>query len=190
MASRSHRLARPGMPPRWAQLPKATRTCAFRRSRWAISSCSVVRMAPLMKAASDRAVRHRLDVLVLEVHGHRPEDDVDRGDHVEDVLGQVDDGLLAAAAGGAPVEGDFRLARSCRSDLPSTVGHRAGNALRPGTLEVQRAQSLEPAPTISFITRGPCRPRRRRSTPAGSAPPRCPCSFSTRFSRRKRRRAL
>ena len=39
------------MPPRWAQEPKATSTFALRRSRWAISSCSVVRMAPFTKAA-------------------------------------------------------------------------------------------------------------------------------------------
>ena len=40
------------MPPSCAQAPKAITYCDFLRSRWAISSCSVVRMAPLMKVAT------------------------------------------------------------------------------------------------------------------------------------------
>ncbi len=57
----------------------------------------------------------------LEVHGHGPEDDVDGLDDLEDVLGEVDDGLLAAAAGGAPVEGDLGLSAMV-SSLPWTHG--------------------------------------------------------------------
>ena len=59
------------------------------------------------EGGEDLAVRHRLDVRALEVERHGPEDDVDGRGHVEDLLGEVDDRLLAAAAGGAPVEGDL-----------------------------------------------------------------------------------
>src|SRR4030042_5279932 len=52
MLSRSYRLARPGMQPSWAQDPKATRTLAFFRSRWAKCSFSLLRMAPLNRQTS------------------------------------------------------------------------------------------------------------------------------------------
>src|SRR5512136_1155990 len=49
MDSRSHRFASPGIPPRWEQLPKETTRPDFLRRSLAISSCSDIRTAPLMK---------------------------------------------------------------------------------------------------------------------------------------------
>ena len=40
------------MPPRWAQAPKATTSCAFWRSMCTHSSCSDIRTPPLMKATA------------------------------------------------------------------------------------------------------------------------------------------
>ncbi len=57
----------------------------------------------------DGLVRHRLDVLVLEVHRDGPEDDVHDLDHAQDVLGEVHDGFFTASTGGAPVKSDFWL---------------------------------------------------------------------------------
>ncbi len=53
------------------------------------------------------AVGHLLDVADLAVDGAGPEDDVEGGGHVEDLLVDRQDGDLAAAAGGGPVEGQF-----------------------------------------------------------------------------------
>ena len=63
------------------------------------------------QGGSDGAVRHGLDVLAFEVHCDGPQDDVHGGGHFQQPFGEVHDGFLAPAAGGAPVEGDFRLVR-------------------------------------------------------------------------------
>ena len=41
---------------------------------------------------------HRLDVVLLEIHRARPEDNIHCLDYTEDVLGQVHDRFLAASA--------------------------------------------------------------------------------------------
>ena len=59
----------------------------------------------------DGLVRHRLDMLLLEIHRHGPEDNIHRLEHAEDVLGKIHDGFFATAARGAPVEADFGFIR-------------------------------------------------------------------------------
>ena len=72
-------------------------------------SFSELRTAPLKRVEVELAVLHRLDVGVLAVHGDRPEADVGGGRHVEDELVGVEHRDVAAAAGGAPVEGDLQF---------------------------------------------------------------------------------
>ena len=82
----------------------------------------------LVLAVADRAVEerqvelavgHRLDVLVLAVHGDGPEADVGDLGHVEDELVGVEHGDVAAAARGAPVERDLELLWSATAHLSS-----------------------------------------------------------------------
>ena len=73
------------------------------------------------------AVVQRLDVLALEVERDRPERDVHELDDGQQVLAEVDHGLLAAAAGGAPVESDLRLRHRA---LPGGLRCRALGALQ------------------------------------------------------------
>jgi hypothetical protein len=53
------------------------------------------------------AVRHGLHVVVLEVHGTGPEEEVDRLDDIQDLLVNVQQGHVAAAAACAPVDSDL-----------------------------------------------------------------------------------
>src|ERR1039458_5811722 len=54
----------------------------------------------------DGAIVHRLHILLLEIQRDRPEDDVHRLQDFEQIFRQVEHRLLAAAAGGTPVEGN------------------------------------------------------------------------------------
>ncbi len=134
------RLARPGMPPRWAHAPKATTSWAFLRSMWTHSSCSDIRTPPLMKATAMDLSGIASMSLPLEVHGDRPEHDVDGVDDLEDLLLEVDDGFFAPAAGGAPVERDLRFVRhgqllACQGpSVAQLVRHLVDHVLDPVAL--------------------------------------------------------
>src|SRR5450756_491430 len=62
----------------------------------------------------DLAVGHGLDVAVLAVHDSRPQDDVECVGDINDVLVDVDDGDVAAAARGGAEDGQLRLGRGLR----------------------------------------------------------------------------
>jgi hypothetical protein len=66
----------------------------------------------------DVPVGHRLHVLVFEVHGTRPEHDVGHLDDVEDLLVDVEQRHVAAAAARGPVHPDLQLVAHVRSSLP------------------------------------------------------------------------
>ncbi len=52
----------------------------------------------------DLAIGHAFYILLFEIQGDGPEDDIHGGGHVQDLLAKIQHGLLAAAARGAPVE--------------------------------------------------------------------------------------
>ena len=117
ISSRGTWLARPGIPPMWAQEPKATMSLALLAQQ--LGDVLVLGVAD--RAVEDRevelAVGHRLDVVVLAVDGDRPEADVGGRGHVEDELVGVEDRHVAAAAGCAPVERDSGASSSATSHL-------------------------------------------------------------------------
>ena len=105
----------------------------------------VVADAAVEQRQQDRAVLHRLDILVFGIHGHRPEDHLEVGVHIQDLLVDVQDGDLTAAAGGCPVHGEFWFCR-CALMLPPPqlrICARSGWPL-PGSCQLvgqlQRAQ--------------------------------------------------
>ena len=70
-------------------------------------------------------------------------------DDVEHVLGQVDDGLLAAAARGAPVEGDLRLAHDVTCPTSSAALRR--RRLGVGRARGRRASRSGPSARICSV---------------------------------------
>ncbi len=97
-------------------------------------------------------LRHRLDIFVLGVHSDRPEDHVEIGIDVEDLLADVENGDLAAAARGGPIHRKFRFARSCHCLLYGLTG--AGRvplkiALRAGQFNGPRARTSSTKTVIS-----------------------------------------
>ena len=86
------------MPPRWAHEPKATSTFDFLREQLRHVLVLAVADRAVEERDVDAAVGHRLDVLVLEVHGDRPEHDVGRRGDLEDLLVDVENRRVAPAA--------------------------------------------------------------------------------------------
>ena len=84
----------------------------------------------------DPAVGERLDVVPLEVERHRPEHDLDPLEQRGEPLAEIDDRLLAPAAGGVPVERDARAS-------PPAGGRGAPRSRRAGAA---RAGSRPPPP--------------------------------------------
>ena len=67
----------------------------------------VVADAAVEERQQDRAVFHGFDIFVFGIHGHRPEDHIEVGIHIQDLFVDVEHGDLTAAAGGCPVHCKF-----------------------------------------------------------------------------------
>ncbi len=135
------------------------------------------------EADVDGAVRHRLDVVVLGVHHRRPEDDVHRRGHVEDLLVEVEDGDVAAAARGGPVHRQTRLRAHAGTSAssgawPGGVASACGPGVPAGTATPRPPQASGPSARTSSVIRRSrwpgAGPRPRWPTRAGGEPARSP----------------
>ena len=97
--------------------------------------------AAVEQADVDEVVVVGLEVLVLEVGRGRPEDDVVGGVDLDDLLLDLEQGDLAAAAAAGPVHGELELA-SCRHRLLSRPRRRT----RRGTACPSRAARARGSP--------------------------------------------
>ena len=142
MSLRLDRLARPGMQPSLAHEPKATTNLRLAPQQLGEVDRLVGPHAAADEGDGDLAVGHGLDVGVLAVHDRRPQDDVEGRGHFHDVLVDVDDGDVAAAARGGAEDGELGLrgglvapldfararldarpgSRACRQPLPHARG--------------------------------------------------------------------
>src|ERR1035441_5981828 len=94
----------------------------------------------------DGAIVHRLHILLLEIQRDRPEDDVHRLQDFEQIFRQVEHRLLAAAAGGTPVEGNFWLhATSDRRARSSPVLHSGPSAFNCATISLTTTRTRSPS---------------------------------------------
>ena len=90
-----------------AQEPKATRTLDFPAQQLGHVLLFAGADAAVEQADVDAAVGHALHVADLGIDGDGPEDDVEQGGHVEDLLVDRQHGDLATAAGRGPVQRQF-----------------------------------------------------------------------------------
>src|ERR1022692_4770852 len=101
---------------------------------------------PIYEGDRDGAIVHRLHVLLLEIQRHRPEDDVHCLQDFEQIFRQVEHRLLAAAAGGTPVEGNFWLhATSDRRARSSPVLHSGPSAFNCATISLTTTRTRSPS---------------------------------------------
>src|SRR5215207_5418812 len=150
----------------------------------------IVADAAVEKRKQDRAVLQRFDILILRIHGHRPEDYLEVGIQVQDLLMGIEDSDLAPTAGGRPIHGKFGFRVSRHADTSFSKDEASSFIPSPSSFPHASGPSLRISSTkrvVSLAKRAPSAALAQTSlTRSGSIP----IPLRTRRSRRKRRSAL